>query len=128
MKKRKAVPNIWLLAVISGAGCMVLTVILALPAAKMLESGMLPIKAMKGLSYILLGLSALAGAMFTACNGKQKRLLRCLVTATIFFLSIAIVNGILQKGAFQRIGETALIIYTVSAAAGLLCSVRKKRY
>lgn len=128
MKKRKQVPNVWLFAVISGVGCMVLTVILALPTAKLMETGTLPMQGIKAISYFILGISSLAGAVFTACRGKQKVLLLCLVTATVFFLSVTILNGVLQRGQFHRIGETALIIYAVSVAAGLLCSAKKKRY
>lgn len=128
MKKRQQMENIWLWACISGLGCLLVTVLLSLPVTKLIEGSSIPIKAMNVVSYIILGLSALAGAIFTACKGKKRILLLCLVTATVYFLSLVILNGVLQKGRFQRIGETALIIYAVSVAAGLLCSKRKKRY
>ncbi len=128
VRKRKQVQNIWLISVLSGVGCLVLATILSLPTAKLMEAGTLPMKAMKVTAYVILGLSALTGAVVTAIKAKQKRLLFCLITATVFFLAVAILNGVLQKGQFRRIGETALIIYAVSVAAGLLCSGRKKRY
>lgn len=128
MKKRKQIQNIWLLACLSGVCCLGITVLLSLPAAKLLENGSLPMQAVQPTAYIILGLSAAAGAVFTSLKGKQKILLLCLVTATVCFLSVAILNGALQKGQFNRVGQTALIIYAVSTAAGLLCAKGKRRY
>lgn len=128
MKKRTQVQNVWLFACLSGIGCLVVTMLLSLPTAKLMETGVLPMKGVQVVSYLILGLSTIAGSIITACKGKQKILLLCLVTATVYFLSVAIVNGVIQKGQFQRIGETALIIYAGSAAAGLLCARKKRKY
>lgn len=128
MKKRKQLQNIWIFACICGVGCLLTTVLLSLPAAKLMQNGTVPIKAETMISYVILALSALAGSVVTAKIGNKKVLLLCLVCASVFFLSLAIMNGVLQHGQFQRIGETGMIIYAVCILTGLICAGRKKKY
>lgn len=123
--KRK---NIWLLACVGGLISVVVTVLLSLLGAKLIQTGALPIGSMTVTAMVILGLSAILGAMFAALAGKRKVLVLCLISATVYFLSVAILNGVLQKGSFCRIGETALIVYVSAVIVGLLSARKKRRY
>ena len=128
MKKRLHGVNSWTFACMAGLAASVMMIVLSLLGAKLLEGGVVQMKAINILSMIILGLSSIFGTLLTLLSGKEKILLRCLLTATVLFLSVAILSGVLQKGGFYRIGETALVIYASSAAVGLLCAGKKRRY
>lgn len=111
-----------------GLLAMTAAALLSLAAAKLTDAGMLPMKSAGIAAYIILGVSAAAGALFAALNGKRRILLLCLISATVCFLTAAVINGFLQRGEFHRIWQTALTVYGASAAVGLLLAGRKKKY
>lgn len=128
MKKSIRKTNIWLTACLCGLLSVLFSVMFSLIGAKFMEKGILPVDAMRVSAAVILGLSSVVGAMTTALIGRRKVMLLCLISATVFFLALAILNGVLQKGEFCRIGETAGIIYAVSIVVGLLTAGKRRRY
>lgn len=128
MKKGHRVKNVWVLACVSGLLAVIFMILLSLTTAKLLQAGMLPMSSLQLMSIVILCLASAGSAFVTGMMGKQKVMLLCLITATIFFLSIAILNGVLQRGQFYRIGQTAISIYLSAILVGLICAKKKHAY
>lgn len=128
MKKSQGIKNNWLIACIAGLLAAGVCVLLTLPAAKLMETGVLPVKWSSAVAYSILGMSSAASALFAALKGKRRVLLLCLTESTVLFLAMIVMNGVLQKGQFERIWQTAVTVFGVSAIIGIVCAGKKRRY
>ena len=128
MKKGLRKVNDWTFTCCTGLLSAGMMILLSMLGAKLLESGAIPMQALDILSLVILGLSSVFGAALTVIRCRGKMLLRCVLCATVFFLTVAILNGLLQKGRFCRIGVTAAVIYASAVLPGIIFAGKKKGY
>lgn len=119
--------NPWLSAVLNGFICAAVATALALLLARLITSGALPVSLRVVYAYVITGLSTLAGCALTAHRAEKQKLPLAFVTGAVYLLLLAISNGILQKGAFQRLLPTIAIVLGCALVCGLLGARKRQR-
>ena len=69
---------------------------------------------------ILLLLSSVAGALVASSVIRQNRLLVCLISGSVYFLSLLAINALFFHGVYFGVGESALLILAGSLSISLL--------
>ena len=118
--------NPWLMAMLLGLLCLILMLALTAIAAKLVEGGQLSTSATPIISYGILAIASLGGCLTTSCTAKQFKLPMTMLTAAIYFLLLCIMNGILQRGEFQRLLPTAGVIFGAALLASLIGAKGKR--
>ena len=110
--------NVWVRAMGFGLVGIIGMLLLSAAAAKLIEGGKLPLAWTPVLAYGIIGLSALLCCLMTAFTCKAWLQPLTALTGGVYFLMLCILNGVLQRGEFQRLLPTAGI-----AAGAVLLSV-----
>ena len=69
---------------------------------------------------ILLLVSSAVGALVASSVIRQKRILVCLISGSMYFLSMLGINALFFQGVYSGVGESALLILAGSFSVALL--------
>lgn len=86
------------------------TLIGAVIAAKMIEKGIMDWNNAGYAVLVILVLSSWIGAMVTAGKIKRRRLVMCLSSGMIYFLSLLVSTALFFGGQYHGVAETALLV------------------
>lgn len=71
--------------------------------------------------------SIVAGALVALKNQNERRIVICLISAAVYFVSLLCTNLLFFSGQFQSIGVSALLIFGAAIAVSLLGFKRNTR-
>ena len=97
-----------------------LTLIGAAVTANLVLSEKIPVEAVGYAVTMILAVSSAAGSWIGAVLVKHRWMMICIGVGGIYYLSLLAITALFFGGQYQAIGVTALLIFGVCGAVGLL--------